>query len=282
MENVMSSKLYIMTSKLDDLRFNNHLLTIYISRNNLYYRKVINGGIIMFRIISIDELLKMLDGYNHKELHVHHTWKPDHKNFNGKNGIELQNSMRNYHVNTRKWTEIGQHVTLLPDGTFVTGRDFGNDPASITGYNKGAFAVETLGNFDIGNDVLEGKQKESLLRLAKYFDDKKKYVRFHRENASKTCPGTSIDKDKFMQEVRSLGSVKKYYVVTNYLPQTKDGVELNAIWYKYFTGLSIDRWYAKSNEKGIWIETQYMTKENAQALADRLSKDNLLWKLVEE
>ncbi|MCM8710553.1 N-acetylmuramoyl-L-alanine amidase [Clostridium sp. SYSU_GA19001] len=158
----------------------------------------------MFEVITIDELLKRLDKYNHKELHVHHTWKPSHKDFNGSNGVKLQQSMRDYHVNTLKWNDIGQHVTLLLDGTFVTGRDFAKTPASISGYNTGAFACEMLGNFDSGNDVLKGAQKESIIKLARYFYDKGRYIRFHRENAPKTCPGTSIDKNAFMNEVKNL------------------------------------------------------------------------------
>lgn len=158
-----------------------------------------------FRIITIDELLETLSKYNHRELHVHHTWKPDHSNFTGKNHLQLQEGMRNYHVNSNGWNDIGQHVTLFPDGMFVTGRDFGKTPASITGYNTGAFAVEMLGNFDIGHDTISGKQKESILRLARYFYDRQRYIRFHRENAPKTCPGTSINKDEFMAEVKSLG-----------------------------------------------------------------------------
>jgi hypothetical protein len=157
------------------------------------------------RIITIEELLRLLGGYSHRELHVHHTWKPSHKDFNGSNGLALQTAMRNYHVNTRGWSDIAQHVTLLPDGTFVTGRDFASDPASIKGHNSGAFCVEMVGNFDVGNDVFGGKQKDSMLRLARFFFDKGKYIRFHRENAPKTCPGTSIDKATFMAEVKSYG-----------------------------------------------------------------------------
>lgn len=156
-----------------------------------------------FKLITIDELLKELNRYNHKELHVHHTWLPDHSSFNGKNHIKLQQNMKNHHVNSNGWSDIGQHVTLTPDGLFVTGRDFGEDPASIKYYNSKAFAVEMLGNFDLGNDSLSGKQKESMLKLARYFYDKQLYIRFHRENAAKTCPGTSINKDTFMNEVKA-------------------------------------------------------------------------------
>jgi len=159
-----------------------------------------------FKIITIEELIKMLDKYNHKELHIHHTYIPNHSHFNGSNGIQLQINMRNYHVNVNKWSDIAQHISLLPSGEIVTGRDFGSDPASIRGYNAGAFCVEMIGNFDIGKDRLEGKQKDSMLRLSKYFYDKGKYIRFHRENAPKTCPGTSIDKSEFMNEVKNYGN----------------------------------------------------------------------------
>ena len=165
-----------------------------------------------YRKLTIDELLKELDKYNHTELHVHHTYIPNHSHFKGNNHVRLQDGMRNFHVNTNGWNDIAQHVTLFPDGTFLTGRNFASQPVSIKGKNgsggKYPFAVEMIGNFDIGNDTFEGKQKESMLKLAKYFDDKKNYVRFHRENASKTCPGTGIDKGVFMKEAREIGKVK--------------------------------------------------------------------------
>lgn len=158
----------------------------------------------MFEILTVEQLLERLSKYNHKELHIHHTWKPNHAAFTGDNGLQLQQNMRNYHVNSLGWSDIGQHVTLLPDGRFVTGRDFGKTPASIKGYNTGSFACEMLGNFDIGHDKLEGPQKESILKLAKWFDYRGKYIRFHRENSIKTCPGSSIDKQQFMEEVRGV------------------------------------------------------------------------------
>ena len=72
--------------------------------------------------------------------------------------------------------------------------------------------VEMVGDFDKGKDKFEGPQKEVMLTLARFFDLQGKYIRFHRENAPKTCPGTSIDKNQFMAEVRQYvkgTSVKK-------------------------------------------------------------------------
>jgi len=164
----------------------------------------------MYEIINLDELIRRLEKYSHKELHVHHTWRPNHAQYYGTNhtdedkrAIDRQKAMRDYHVKTNGWADIGQHVTLLPDGRFVTGRPFNKTPASIAGYNTGAFAVEMIGDFDKGKDKFEGKQKESMIGLAKWFDGRGKYIRFHRENSSKTCPGSGISKEQFMADVRN-------------------------------------------------------------------------------
>ena len=67
------------------------------------------------------------------------------------------------------------------------------------------------------------------------------------------------------------------YVVTDYLPEGKYGVEINAIIKKYFSGL--DRLYVRSNDTGIWIETQNMSEEKANSIAQSLKDDNLFWSL---
>lgn len=166
-----------------------------------------------FEILTTDQLLKRLDSYKYKQLHVHHTWKPNHKNFTGKNHLALQEGMYNYHTKTNGWGDIGQHVTLMPDGRWVTGRAFNSTPASIKGWNTGAFAVEMLGDFDIGQDKLQCAQKESILELARYFSKRfgEKSIVFHREgpNVTKTCPGSGISKADFLEEVRNVGKLYK-------------------------------------------------------------------------
>lgn len=162
-----------------------------------------------YEIITLEELLAMLEKYNHNSLHVHHTWKPSHADYyNAKaanedeRAINRQKAFRDFHVNTNGWADIAQHVTLLPDGRFVTGRDFARSPASISGYNTGAFMVEMIGNFDTGNDPFKAPQRTNMIGLARWFDNRGKYIRFHNENSSKTCPGTGIVKANFMAEVR--------------------------------------------------------------------------------
>lgn len=175
----------------------------------------------MFRVITTEEVLKLLDQYNWVEFHLHHTWKPTHRSFNGSNHIAIQQGMYNHHVNTNKWDNIAQHLTLMPDGTWVTGRPMNQMPISIYGKNKvGALMVEMVGNFDIegspgaaynnlGYDKLEGDQKVSILTVIKYFVDRKKPLILHNEHANKTCPGTSIIKSKLLQEAIQLSNPTK-------------------------------------------------------------------------
>jgi peptidoglycan hydrolase-like protein with peptidoglycan-binding domain len=156
----------------------------------------------MFEILTADQLIKRLKGRKYKYTQIHHTWNPNHSDFNGKNHIELQQGMKNYHVNTRGWDDIGQHVTLMPDGLFVTGRAFNKTPAGISGYNTGAFMTEMLGDFDKGKDKLQGAQLDAVLKVQHFLiTECGAQIMFHREHASKTCPGTGIDQGEFIKQV---------------------------------------------------------------------------------
>lgn len=167
----------------------------------------------MFEILTTEQLMTRLKGFKFtrqiKQLHIHHTYAPSHKDYNGSNGLQLQQNMADYHIKTRGWQAIGQHLTLLPDGRWVTGRDWNTDPASITGWNAGAFAIEMLGNFDSGHDIFTGKQAEAIYAFSAVFMkqmglDINSDLKFHRDNptAGKTCPGTSINKANFITEVK--------------------------------------------------------------------------------
>lgn len=163
----------------------------------------------------IDKLLNLNDaiayiqqGINRTitQVHIHNTFSPSHKDFTGNNHLQLQANMRNYHINSNGWQDIGQHLTLFPDGMFVTGRDLNIDPASIKGWNTGAICIEMLGDFN-GTDPFQGAQAESSFRivaaLVKRFGLSWDAVKFHRDNPAAmnpTCPGTSIDKGWFITE----------------------------------------------------------------------------------
>ncbi|WP_068554343.1 S-layer homology domain-containing protein [Thermotalea metallivorans] len=225
-----------------------------------------------FEIVTIEELLKRLEKYSYRQLHIHHTWKPDHSNFNGKNHIQLQEGMYIYHTKTNKWQDIAQHVTLMPDGTFVTGRNFSKDPVSIQGWNTGAFAVEMLGNFDIGCDKLEGKQKESLIKLARYFAERfgPESIKFHNEGpgVKKTCPGSLLDKKEFMKEVLAMGKVFK---------DVEDGR-----WSAKYIEAAKNLDLISGNTDGTFHPTSPLTREQAAVLMVRLYEKITGRKVVEE
>lgn len=169
---------------------------------------------------TTEELMDLLKEYNFtrsiKFLDVHHTWKPNHSNFNGSNHSKVNKGMRDYHVNDNGWSDIAQHLTLFPDGKWLMGRDFNKTPASIANHNTGAFMIEMVGDFDVGNDTLEGEQLNSILEFSKFFKNQFNIeIRFHREYASwKSCPGSSIDKAEFLEQIDSFGedlSDKEFY-----------------------------------------------------------------------
>lgn len=143
------------------------------------------------------------------EVHVHHTWSPNHAQWAGARSIT---AMRDYHVNVNKWADIAQHVTVDPIGLIWLGRDWNKAPASSSGHNgtstRGPFMIETVGNFDTGHDRLEGVQRGSVLGVIAAvqlrFGLKVESMRFHRQLGSpKTCPGTSLDYPGFLAELRA-------------------------------------------------------------------------------
>ena len=155
-------------------------------------------------MITTEELIAMIDLDEYTMLHIHHTYKPHHDNFDGSNHEELQENMKNFHVNVNGWSDYAYHGTSYPDGKWLEGRDFDMTPASIRGKNTGAFSIVMIGDFDEGNDEFKDPQKSEVIKLARYFYHNDKEILFHREGPGvvKTCPGNSIDKEKFMELVR--------------------------------------------------------------------------------
>lgn len=184
--------------------------------------------------ISVEGLLLRLDKYKHTQLHIHHTWKPHHGNFTGSNYMSLQQGMKNYHINSNGWSDIGQHITIFPDGKIMTGRDFGRNPASIKGWNRNAFAVEMLGDFDVGRDVLKGAQRDAMVSIIRYFIEHhgQSSIKFHREGPGvvKSCPGSGLNKTELIREAitpvvkEGVSRVKKLKVKVHNKDMLVDGI----------------------------------------------------------
>lgn len=140
----------------------------------------------------------------------HHTYIPSYIHFSGFNHLDRQLAMKNCHVNQNGWSDIGQQLTIFPDGDIVTGRSFEKSPACIYNQNANAICIENLGNFDLGGDEMTALQKISIIgvtaALCKKFNlavNSNSIVYHHwyrldnglRNNGSgnnKSCPGTNF------------------------------------------------------------------------------------------
>lgn len=140
---------------------------------------------------------------------LHHTWVPSYAHFTGSNHFELQRGMQNTHRNNNGWSDIGQHLTIFPDGKICTGRSLELTPACIYMNNSEAICIEVLGDFDAGRDQMTTDQKDSVVfsvaglcgRFNIATDDS--HIVYHhwfsfsgeRNNGAggnKTCPGSAF------------------------------------------------------------------------------------------
>ncbi len=155
------------------------------------------------------EKVKLLRKIN--KIQLHHTYSPSYNEFSGNNHIALQEGMRNCHIKNNGWSDIAQHFTIFPDGIIVAGRSLEMVPAGIKGANTGAIAIECIGNFDIGEDAMDKKQKEAIVGVLKVLTKKfsiepKEGIIYHawwtsggknlgdyiKGQSCKTCPGTNF------------------------------------------------------------------------------------------
>lgn len=146
-----------------------------------------------------------------KLLQLHHTYSPSYRQFTGSNHEKLQQSMKNHHVNTNGWADIGQHFTIFPDGVILTGRNINTAPAGIKGANSNGICIECVGNFDKGGDTMTDAQRTAIIAVTKILLDKfglnaKTGVTYHAwwtsggtalgtyiaGRSAKTCPGTNF------------------------------------------------------------------------------------------
>jgi hypothetical protein len=142
-------------------------------------------------------------------IHLHHTWRPNHRQYKGHDTIL---SMWRYHTEEKGWSDIAQHLTIAPDGTLWLGRNWNQPPASASGHNgntvSGPFMIEVIGDFDTGQDRFEGKQREATLQVIHALQTTRdlpvESLRFHNQMSQKTCPGSSLNRQAVLKELRRL------------------------------------------------------------------------------
>ncbi|MBQ4820719.1 SH3 domain-containing protein [Aquimarina sp. MMG016] len=167
-----------------------------------------------FKLLTVSEFETWIKDQNIARtilfIQEHHTFLPNYKHFNGGNHFDLQKGMKNHHVHTNGWSDIGQHFTIFPDGKIMTGRGLERSPACIFGNNRDAVCIENLGFFDHVEDQMTNAQKESIVKitalLCKRFNipvttdrivyhhwfDLSTGARTNGSGVTKSCPGTNF------------------------------------------------------------------------------------------
>jgi len=123
---------------------------------------------------------------------IHHSLTKDGKRVSW-------NAIRNYHVNTLRWKDIGYHFGIEKIGAryeILFGRMPNERGAHVRGFNDVALGICLVGNYD------KGKPPEAQLELARKlirwlmqeFEIPAERVVGHRElDPRKTCPGLEFD-----------------------------------------------------------------------------------------
>ncbi|MFJ5759524.1 LysM peptidoglycan-binding domain-containing protein [Neobacillus sp. NPDC093182] len=97
----------------------------------------------------------------------HHTWIPSYKHFNGSNHFQMLMGMENHHKKTMGWKNIAQNITTFPDGKVAVSRPLNIIPEGTIGpkANSVGIAIEHVGNFDKGHDVMTKEQQETIVYI---------------------------------------------------------------------------------------------------------------------
>ncbi|HKH48396.1 MAG TPA: peptidoglycan recognition family protein [Thermoanaerobaculia bacterium] len=163
-----------------------------------------------FRKITIEQFATLLQEFpftrNVDAVHMHHTWRPNRAQFKGHETIV---GMWRFHTVQNKWRDIAQHLTIDPEGGLWLGRSWNLAPVSATGNNgtsaAGPFMFEMIGDFDTGKEPFDGAQKEAALKVCALvldrFDLPTSALRFHRQMAQKSCPGTGISYEQTLRDI---------------------------------------------------------------------------------
>lgn len=195
-----------------------------------------------FKQLNREQFAALLDKFpftrNINSVHMHHTWKPNHAQYKGHETIV---GMWRYHTETKGWQDIAQHITIAPDGSIWLGRNWNLPPASAAGHNgnstAGPFMFEMIGNFDRGNDPLEGEQRKTTLeviaRIQRKFQLVSESLVFHNAMSTKTCPGNGVNYAEIIKEVKnvqaSLGEIREVSRGIDEGPFGIDALEINQV-----------------------------------------------------
>lgn len=123
-------------------------------------------------------------------------------------------TIRDWHVNKRGWSDIGYHFVIELDGTLVEGRPLERQGAHTKGHNRNSIGICYVGGVEaekkngkwIAKDTRTNKQiqvlNQLILSLCDNFNIPIDNVYGHNEFSSKSCP--SFDVKELVKELKEI------------------------------------------------------------------------------
>lgn len=122
--------------------------------------------------------------------------------YKGKTAAEMRDEIRGWHVNDRKWSDIGYHYVVAPSGDVAHGRPVHRQGAHVRGKNLGTIGIcmipvktiRVMGKFE---DFYTEEQRVAVKELIKGLPGIKK-VTGHNQYAAKLCPGFLVNSEDWL------------------------------------------------------------------------------------
>ena len=125
------------------------------------------------------------------EIVVHHTGV----DYPGLTPRQIMQRTRDFHVNTKGWTDIAYNFMLDPDGDLWEGRGLKHRPGATKGQNHRTMAVCVMGNYSEQFFSLQLQQSlATTIQAVKFTHHRINTVSAHSRWAATDCPGMNIRK----------------------------------------------------------------------------------------
>jgi N-acetylmuramoyl-L-alanine amidase/Putative peptidoglycan binding domain len=135
---------------------------------------------------------------------VHHTATPNVANPGPDAAVTLARSIQNFHMDTRRWPDTGQHFTISRGGVLLEGRHHSLEFARVghrqvegahcTGQNVVALGIENEGTYSAVDppDKLWGRLRELCAYLCGQYGIAPTQIYGHRDFKDTACPGDRL------------------------------------------------------------------------------------------
>ncbi|GFR10182.1 peptidoglycan recognition protein 1 [Trichonephila clavata] len=103
--------------------------------------------------------------------------------------------IQNYHIDTRKWADIGYSFLVGGDGRIYEGRGWKAVGAHTYGYNSKAIGLSFMGNFEkVASSAAMLKAARNLIDcgVEKKFISASRQIHGHRDAKCTACPGAAL------------------------------------------------------------------------------------------